>query len=82
MQTKCGSPRRADYVVNLQWSDGGRWVYVVKGGPNDGATDAEVRGRRDVFVAFRRLMRALAGETPKQLERVHRAGKRARRAVR
>jgi hypothetical protein len=82
LETRCGSPRRADYVVNLEWSTGGRWVYVVKGGPNDGATDTEVRGRRDVFRAFSRLMRALAHESPKQLERVNRAGKRARRAVR
>jgi hypothetical protein len=82
LETRCGSPRRADYVVNLQWSDGGRWVYVLKGGPNDGATDAEVRGRRDVFIAFRRLMRALSQDMPKQLGHVYRAGKRARRAVR
>jgi len=82
METRCGSPRRVDYVVNLAWSDGGRWVYVVKDGPNDQVTDTEIRGRRDVFVAFRRLMRALAGDTPKQLAHVHRAGKRARRAVR
>jgi hypothetical protein len=82
METRCGSPRRVDYVVNVQWSDGGRWVYVVKGGPNDGSEPAEIRGRRDVFMAFRRLMRALAGDAPKQLAHVHRAGKRARRAVR
>jgi hypothetical protein len=82
LETKCGSPRRVDYVVKLSWSDGGRWVYVVKGGRNDGDEDTDVRGRRDVFVAFRRLMRALSGDSPKQLTRVVRAGKRARRAVR
>jgi hypothetical protein len=82
LATKCGSPRRVDYVVHIPWSDGGRWVYVVKGGRNDVATETEVAGRRDVFVAFRRLMRALSTDTPRQLGRVARAGKRARRAVR
>jgi hypothetical protein len=69
-------------VVNLNWSDGGRWVYVVKGGPNETTPPGEVRGKRDVFVAFRRLMRALSHDSTKQLERTHRAGQRARRAVR
>lgn len=82
LETKCGSPRRVDYVVNLQWSTGGRWVYVVKGGRDDDVTDAEVRNRRDVFIAFRRLMRALSHGATRELGHVNRAGKRARRAVR
>jgi hypothetical protein len=77
--SRCGG---RDYVVSLAMSDGGQWVYVLEGGRLDRMESAEVRGRRDVFVAFRRLMRALAHGTPKELGRVVRAGKRARRAVR
>jgi len=71
-----------EYVVSLSMSDGGQWVYVLQGGRLDRMEVPEVRGRRDVFVAFRRLMRALSADAPKQLGYVVRAGKRARRAVR
>lgn len=82
LETRCGSPRRADYVVRVDWSDSGRWVYVLKGGPNDNVEPAGIRGRRDVFVAFRRLMHGLSHDVPRDMSRVVRSGKRARRAVR
>lgn len=71
-----------DYVVSLAMSDGGQWVYVLKGGRLDRMEAPEVRGRRDVFVAFRRLMRALSRGASHDLSRVVASGKRARRAVR
>jgi hypothetical protein len=81
-EIRCGSPVAKIYTYSLWRSQGGEWVYVVKDGPNDGDEPAEVHGRRDVFVAFRRLMRAVSHDSPKHLTAVHRAGKRIRRAVR
>lgn len=78
---ECGTPPRK-YTVSLSRSAGGTLVYVLKGGPNEDEDVAQVQGRRDVFKAFRRLTRVLAHDSPRELGRVVRAGKRARRAVR
>lgn len=74
--------RGADYEVSVEFSDRGRLVYVLKGSHLLDVQPEEVRGRRDVFVAFRRLMHGLAHDVPKDMGRVARASKRIRRAVR
>jgi hypothetical protein len=71
-----------DYHLDLHNSEGSILVYVLAGGPHDDTTPEQVRGRRDVFQAFRRVMHIATHSVGGELRRVQRSRQRIRRAVR